>query len=140
MNIDLQFKNKKGMTLIEVVVSAVVLALIVVSVIAMMMQSSVFSRRIDDVYISNNLAKKRLDDLKRYLVSDLADIAVEMDVRIDENGDIDANGDYIRDTDVVENYDSNPFLVQVTVSVDKYVDGAEYGSPAIIETLFADIE
>jgi prepilin-type N-terminal cleavage/methylation domain-containing protein len=132
--------NRKGMTLIEVVVSAAILGLIVVTVIAMLAQSSVFSRRIDHVYATNNLAKKRMDDLKRYFVSDLAVIAVETDVRIDANGDPDESGDYIRTTAVTEDYDSNPYLYKVQVSVDRVVDGAAYGSPAVIETLFADIE
>ena len=133
-------KSKKGMTLVEVVVSAAILGIVVISVVATIAQSSVFSRRIDHVYTSNNLAKKRMDDLKRYLVGDLADRAAETDVRIDSNGDLDANGDYIRTTEITENYDSNPYLIKVKVSVDRFLDGAAYGSPAVIETLFADVE
>ncbi|MFQ5953384.1 MAG: prepilin-type N-terminal cleavage/methylation domain-containing protein [Candidatus Omnitrophota bacterium] len=132
--------NKKGMTLVEVIVSALILGLVVVSVVATIAQSSVFSRRIDHVYTSSNLAKKRLDDLKRYLVSDLAARATETDVRIDSNGDLDVSGDYIRTTAITEDYDGNPYLIKVKVSVDRYADGAAYGSPAVIETLFADVE
>jgi type II secretory pathway pseudopilin PulG len=136
----MKVSDKKGMTLVEVVVSAAILGIVVVSVVATIAQSSVFSRRIDQVYTSNNLAKKRMDDLKRYLVSDLADRASETDVRIDSNGDLDVSGDYIRTTEITEDYDGNPYLIKVKVSVDKVVDEQKYGSPAVIETLFADVE
>ncbi|MGB2598905.1 MAG: type II secretion system protein [Candidatus Omnitrophota bacterium] len=132
--------DKKGMTLVEVVVSAAILGIVVVSVVATIAQSSVFSRRIDQVYTSNNLAKKRMDDLKRYLVGDLAGRASETDVRIDSNGDLDAAGTYIRTTEITEDYDDNPYLIKVKVSVDKVVEEEKYGAPAVIETLFADVE
>ncbi len=136
----MKFSDKRGMTLVEVVVSAAILGIVVISVVATIAQSSVFSRRIDHVYTSNNLAKKRMDDLKRYLVVDLADRATETDVRIDSNGDLDVSGNYIRTTEVTENYDSNPYLIKVKVSVDRFFEGSAYGSPAVIETLFADVE
>ena len=136
----MKIRTKKGMTLVEVVVSAAILGIVVVSVIATIAQSSVFSRRIDHVYTCSNLAKKRMDDLKRYLVGDLADRASETDVRIDENGDIDVSGNYIRTTEITSDYDANPYLYKIKVSVDRVVEGEKYGSPAVIETLFADVE
>ena len=81
-----------------------------------------------------------MDDLKRYLVGDLADRASETDVRIDENGDIDVSGNYIRTTEITSDYDANPYLYKIKVSVDRVVEGEKYGSPAVIETLFADVE
>jgi type II secretory pathway pseudopilin PulG len=126
------------MTLVEVIVSAAIVGILVVSALATIAQNSVFSRRIDHVYTCSNLAKKRMDSLKRYLVTDL-DKETETDVRIDLHGDLDENGDYIRTTEVTENYDGNPFLAKVKVSVDKFQDGEAYGSPAVIETLLADI-
>jgi type II secretory pathway pseudopilin PulG len=128
------------MTLVEVLVSAAILGIVVVSVVATIAQSSVLSRRIDHVYTSNNLAKKRMDDLKRYLVGDLASRATETDVRIDADGNLDASGDYFRTTEITENYDANPYLVKIKVSVDRVVDGAAFGAPAVIETLIADVE
>jgi prepilin-type N-terminal cleavage/methylation domain-containing protein len=134
------YRNDKGMTLVEVLVSAAILGIVVVSVVATIAQSSVLSRRIDHVYTSNNLAKKRMDDLKRYLVSDLASRATETDVRIDADGDLDANGDYFRTTEITEDYDGNPYLVKIKVSVDRVVDEEAFGAPAVIETLIADVE
>jgi type II secretory pathway pseudopilin PulG len=131
--------NHKGITLVEVVMSAAILAIVVITVVITVAQSSVFSRELDKVYAATNLAKMRVDDLKRLNFSDLATEAAETDVRIDSTGAADSGGNYIRTTEVDEDYDGNSYLVKVKVSVDRMDDGSPFGSPVVIETLFADV-
>jgi hypothetical protein len=71
---------------------------------------------------------------------DLYERAQETNVRIDLYGDPNPAGEYVRTTKVDENWDSNPYLVKVKVSVDKYVSGKVSGHPVIMETLFADVQ
>ena len=53
--------NAKGFTLVEVIVSVMLVALVISAVIGTVMQSAVFSQRIDQIYAASNLAKKRMD-------------------------------------------------------------------------------
>jgi prepilin-type N-terminal cleavage/methylation domain-containing protein len=131
--------NKKGMTLVEVVVSVVILAVVVVSIVAALTQSSVSSRRLDMIYTANNLAKKHMDELKRFGFSDVVENAAETDLSINADGDFDSDGDYLRTTEITENYDGNSYLAKVKISVDRVVDGAASGHPVVVETLFVDL-
>lgn len=132
--------NKKGFTLVEVIVSVMLVSLVIAAVLGVVLQSAIFSKRIDQMYTSSNLAKHRMDGLKRLNFSDLISSAVETDTRIDEYGEADSSGDYFRTTEITEDFDSNPYLTKIKVSVDREVDEAAAGSPVVLETLFADIE
>jgi type II secretory pathway pseudopilin PulG len=144
-------RDSRGMTLIEVVISIALVALVVVSLFAAVTQTSVFSQRIDRFYTASYLAQRRIDMLKR-LDFDLIQFAEETDVRIDADGNQDANGTYARTTEVETDYNGNPFLLKVKVTVKKAkvsVDGSIYddagqvsyiGQPVVMETLFSDVE
>lgn len=132
--------NKKGFTLVEVIVSIMLVSLVIAAVMGIVMQSSIFSKRIDQIYTASNLAKQRMDNLKRFNFNDLPTGGVETDVRIDESGESDSSGDYIRTTAITENFDSNSYLIKIKVSVDRVVDEAASGTPVVIETLFADVD
>ncbi|MFC1548992.1 prepilin-type N-terminal cleavage/methylation domain-containing protein [Candidatus Omnitrophota bacterium] len=143
--------NKKGMTFIEVIVAAALVALVVVSLFAAVTQTSVFSKRIDRVYKASYLAQRRIDMLKR-LDFDLVQFSEETDVRVDADGNLSSTGTYVRTTEVDTNYSGNPFLLKVKVTVKKAhvkYDGSIYGDlgqitiigqPIVMETLFCDVE
>ena len=89
--------GKSGMTLVEVLVSAGILALVVVSVVATIANVSIFAGHIDSAYTATNLAKARMDYLKRYSFENLPDEAPETDYAIDINED--GVTDYLRTTE-----------------------------------------
>ncbi len=132
-------QNNKGITLIEVVVSIALAAVVIVSVLVVVAQNATFSVRIDLVYDCANLARKQIDDLKRYNFRDL-DRAAEVNTRVDEEGQPDISGNYYRTTAITEDYGGNDYLTKVKVSVDKIIDEKASGHPVIIETLFADVD
>ncbi|MBD3426174.1 MAG: hypothetical protein GF409_02965 [Candidatus Omnitrophica bacterium] len=143
--------SSRGMTLIEVVISIALVALVVVSLFAAVTQTSVFSQRIDRVYTASYLAQRRIDMVKR-LEFDQLGFAEETDVRVDADGNLASDGHYVRTTEVTENYSGNAFLAKVKVTVQRakvYMDGSitddagqisYIGQPVVMETLFADME
>lgn len=144
--------NNRGMTLAEVVIAAILVAIIVVSMLATVTQSSVFSQNIDIAYTASNLAQRRIDWLKRFDFDQVPGND-ETDVRIGADGNIDANGNYLRSTEITQNYDSNSHLLKVKVSVKRVrvrADGTikdpstgqvtYVGAPVVMETLLADIK
>jgi type II secretory pathway pseudopilin PulG len=141
------WRDCKGITLAEVIISVVLVALIVGSLIAAVSQSSVFSRRIDMVYTASSLAQRRIDLLKRLNFDQLSS-AVETDVRVDARGNYDSGGNYIRTTEVTTDHDGNPYLTKVKVSVKKVkiimyggIESTEtLGQPVIMEMLFTDAD
>jgi len=132
--------SEEGMSLIEAVISITLVVLVVLSILIAVTQNATFSRRIDKVYTSSNLAKKRIDDLKRYNFRDLGERAVEAAVRVDAEGSLDLSGDYVRTTEITEDYAGNPYMTRMKVSVDKMIEGSPSGSPVVMETIFADVE
>lgn len=145
-------KNCKGITLVEVLVSISLVAVVVVALAAAVTQSSVFSKSIDIVYTASYLAQRRVDTLKR-LDFDQISLAEETGIRVDETGEISSNGKYIRSTEVTTSVGGNPYLTKVKVTVRRVkvnIDGtiinpstgkmAFLGQPIIMETLFADVE
>ena len=132
-------KNLQGLTLVEVVISILLVAISIVSVLAAVTQSSVFSKRIDAVYTASYLAQRRIDILKEFDFDQLYPAAVESNIEIDIDDDGDA--DYRRTTEVVQNYAGNSKLIKIKVTVEKVqtnLDGTEsgMGDPIIMETLF----
>lgn len=142
--------NKKGMTIVEVVVSIALTALVLTSIIALITQGSVFSKSIDIVYTGTYIAQRRIDLLKRLSFDELAG-AAETDIRIGADGNANSKGYYLRTTEVTENYDSNEYLTKVKVSVkrakvdinggilDSNGNATFIGEPIVLEGLFCDI-
>ncbi|MDD5633922.1 MAG: hypothetical protein PHW46_01440 [Candidatus Omnitrophica bacterium] len=140
-------KNKKGMTLAEVVVSAVLVLVVVGALVGAVLQGSVFSRRIDMIYTASYLAERRIEVLKRFDFDQIY-VGEESNVRIDLDGNIDPNGAYQRSTEILMQHGGNPYLAKVKVTVGKIkinMDGtidstpSFSGNPVVVETLFADI-
>ena len=132
--------GRKGVTLVEVVVSVLIISIVIVPVVAVLVQGTFLSNRIDKVYDVSNLAKQRMDSLKKFDFEDIPDIAVETATQVNKEGDIDADGDYIRTTEVVDEYDGYSHLLKVKVTVDRLdEDGIAEGHPIVMETLFVNL-
>ena len=140
MNIKSYFKRKRGFTLIEVLVSIALIALMATAILLTATGHVVYSHKVDKIYTASNLAKQRMDSLKQMIFSDLATQAPESDVRIDDTGEEDSSGDYMRTTEVEGDYDGNSYLVKIKVSVDRVEEGSASGNPVVIETLYADVD
>jgi type II secretory pathway pseudopilin PulG len=141
------FHNTRGMTLVEVIVAAALVTVIILSLVATVLQSSVFAKRIDQNYTATYIAQRRIDLLKR-LGFDQVSAAEETDVRVDVSGNMSSSGIYARTTEVDTNYGGNASLAKVKVTVQKMKinidgiieEGVYLGQPVIMETLFSDIE
>lgn len=143
------FREHKGFTLVEVLASMMLLTVVVIAMVALATQSSVFSRRIDTVYNSTVLAQRRIDVLQRLEFEQITQQLVgESSVRVDVDGNIDAGGFYLRTTQVTSDHDSNSHLKKIKVTVSRArisqkgeVDLAQTsGQPIVMETLLSDIE
>ena len=131
-------KNSKGLTLVEVIVSMVMVGIIALAIVAAVSQGAIFSRRIDLIYDSSYLASRRIELLKEFDFDQLYPGAAETNTRIGLDGTVDSSGDYVRTTSVYTT-DSN-HMIRVKVSVDKYVDGSPSGTPVVMETLMTDLD
>ena len=134
------FSGTRGVTLVEVLVSVLVVSIVLSVVLVVVSQSVVNTRVVDMVYTASNLARQRVDTIKRLPFSDLERAGEETDTRVDEYGSVDASGDYSRITVVTGSHLGNPYLTRIRVSVDRYVDGSLSGNPVVVDTLVADIE
>lgn len=135
-----KLSNKKGVTLVEVMVAVALVTVIVSTVAVTVAQSAVNANRLDMIYTASNLAKKHMDDLKAMSFRDLPDEAPETNVRINAQGEADSGGDYMRSTEVDEAWGSNAYLTKIKVSVDRIVDSKVAGHSVVMETLFAEVE
>ena len=145
------YRDHKGITLVEVLVSIALIALVIVAMGAALTQSSVFSKNIDTIYTASYLAQRRIDMLKR-LDFDQLPGGAEDSIRIDADGNASASGHYLRTTEITPDFDGNSHLIQIKVIVKRVkvnIDGSIVdsggkmtflGRPVIMETLFADIE
>ncbi|HPS20744.1 MAG TPA: type II secretion system protein [Candidatus Omnitrophota bacterium] len=146
-------KDVKGLTLVEVIVAIALVALIIASVGSAIVQASVFSASVDIAYTAAYLAQRRIDVLKRFDFNQLHPGAEETDVRVDSGGNVSSTGEYLRTTEVVTDYNSNPYLIQVKVSIKRIKINADgtiidpvaktvkfLGNPFVVETLFVDLD
>lgn len=144
-------RKTHGLTLVEVVISVGLISLAITALLSTIVQSSVFSRRVDVNYTASYLAQRRIDILKRIDFSQL-EFSEESDVRIGADGNMDPDGQYLRSTVITTDFDSNSYLTKVNVIIKKVkinLDGTiedpetgEYsviGEPVEIETLFSDV-
>ncbi|MDD3088642.1 MAG: prepilin-type N-terminal cleavage/methylation domain-containing protein [Candidatus Omnitrophica bacterium] len=143
----MSIRSKKGMTLVEVVVSMVIVTIAVVSLFAAVTQSSVLSKRSGMGYTLTNIALRRIEVLKR-LDSDMLPFAEESGIQVSSDGNVSSTGEYFRTTEITQNYNENPYLTKAKVTARKVkldTDGtittplAYQGDPVVIETIIADI-
>ncbi|MFH1847419.1 MAG: hypothetical protein ABH869_07695 [Candidatus Omnitrophota bacterium] len=144
--------NNKGISFIEVMVSAVLVALGTTALISAVMQSSVFSKNVDTAYTSSYIAERRLEVL-RSIDFDLLSETAETEARVAADGTIDSAGEYFRTTGIETGYDSNVHLVRAKITVKRVKTGMDgsllkgaggqlelAAQPVIMETLFSDVD
>jgi prepilin-type N-terminal cleavage/methylation domain-containing protein len=144
-------KNPKGVSLVEVVIATAIVAAVSLAVVGAMSQGSIFSRNIDTMYTATYIAQRRIDVLKRFEFEQLA-LAEESGTIVGADGNIDPDGGYSRTTEVATEYDNNPNLASVKVSVrrlrllpggnmaDLSGDEPFAGNPVVMETLFSSVQ
>ncbi|NQT21950.1 MAG: type II secretion system protein [Candidatus Omnitrophica bacterium] len=134
--------NKKGITLVEILISMTILALIATGVMGTIVISVETSKKINYEYTATNLCKNRLEYARALIKTDgfLALTGMEEDVHIDALGELDSEGEFIRKTSVDENYDGNQRLTKVEVEVSYYYRGEEPKNPVIMTTIYTDVE
>ena len=95
--------NKKGTTLVEVLFSAMILAVAVTGILFIFVQTIDMSRRVDYEYTATNLARARMERARSVIetngLDSLPDLN-ETDTLIDATGAPDAAGDFKRTTTV----------------------------------------
>ena len=137
--------NPKGFTLVEVLVSSLILTLVLVGVIAVFVQTVEISRRIDYEYTAANLARSRIEFARAVVKTRGFDALTqdafgEEDTRIDAEGKpASATGEFYRTTTVTADYDGNARLTEVKVRVSYEFQGARTNDSAVLDIIFADI-
>lgn len=131
-------KGRKGLTLVEVVLTVLVFASGLISLLAVYIQSREAGRRTDAVYTAYNLAKNHIEQLRSLDYTLLPDAAEMTAVRLDEDGTPDVNGVFLRTTSVDPAYGGNPDLTRASVSVSYLFKGAENPVPIEMTTVIHD--
>lgn len=128
--------TKKGITLVEIMVSLGLIALLGGSILALLVENMKAGQTADYNYAAVNIAKSRIDRLRQlrrdkgfnYLYT-----AVETDSTVDRNGLPDAEGEFTRSTSITQNFESNPNLTKVEVTV-KYKASGDISTTSITLT------
>lgn len=113
-------KTQRAMTLIEIMVSILLITLMIGTVLGLLMQNMKMGGAIDYNYAAVNIAKSRIDrirELRRDQGFSNLSAAAETSTTVDRNGLSDASGDFTRTTVITTNFGSNPNLTEVEVSV-----------------------
>lgn len=135
--------NKKGITLVETLFSAVIIALVIGGVLLVFVHTVDMSKRINYEYAATNIAKSWIERIKSAIeTSGFASITQanfgESYTKLDSNGGPDPNGNFRRSTTVNDTYGTR--LTRVTVEVEyRYRGEWETDSPIVMNTLFPDI-
>jgi len=135
--------NKKGTTLVEIIISAAIIAVVFMSVISFFVVMVDASKRIDGVYTSANLAKNRIERARRLVGVRGFDFLIdleEVDTVIDETGTANPEGVFTRTTDVTTSYSGNERLARIDVSVYYKMRGKKCTTPMIMTTVFGNID
>jgi Tfp pilus assembly protein PilV len=121
------FRNN-GLTLIEVLGSALLFMMGTLALFSVYVQSGSVSKRAEYAYNAYHLAKNHMERL-RVTGFDQLSSAAETDTVLDKDGHPDANGEFSRSTVVVSNYLGYASLAQVTVSVQYRFKGVLNPAP-----------
>jgi prepilin-type N-terminal cleavage/methylation domain-containing protein len=148
----LSIKDHSGVTLVEVIVAMLLVGIVTFSLTGAVLQSSVFSERVDVIYTASYLAQRKVDMLKRLDFNQLDSSVAETNVRIDGTGTLNPDGKYLRTTAITTNYDGNSYLKKIKVSIARVkvnIDGTIIDSktgqvnflsrPITVETLLSEV-
>ena len=133
--------NHKGITLVEVLISTGIFALVIVGIMGTLIISVDLSRKIDYEYTTTTLAKKRLETARTMIKTQgfwTLYTMEEEDTLINVDGMRDSDGEFVRTTKVDPNY-GNPRLTKVEVEIYYSYRGKET-PPFGMATIFTNIE
>ena len=128
------FQSKKGITLVETIVSVALFAIVMGSILQVAIQSVTAGRRSEYAYTAFNLAKNHIETLKSMPFSNLAN-ANETDAYIDAADTPNLDGPFIRNTIITSNYTGDANLVQAQVSVDYLWKNSRSGNATQLTTV-----
>ncbi|MDP3789582.1 MAG: hypothetical protein Q8R48_04185, partial [Candidatus Omnitrophota bacterium] len=126
----------KGITLVEIMVSLGLIALLGGSILALLVENMRAGQTADYNYAAVNIAKSRIDrvrQLRRDKGFSYLYTAAETDSTVDRNGLPDAEGEFTRSTSITQNFESNPNLTKVEVTV-KYKASGDISTTSITLT------
>ena len=129
--------NNEGFTLVEVLISLLIMALAVAGLCSLALTSKQILDTSRDHYVAVNLAKNRIERVKTFSFDELG-LFDEAGTLLDDAGAPDPNGSYSRAT-TVTNITDNMKEVVVTISIKnrkslKYAPGQQ-----TVRTYIADI-
>jgi len=140
----LKKKASFGVTLIETLFSALILALVVACVLVIFVRTVDMSKRIDKEYVATNLAKSRLERARSAEVShgfsSLVDLD-ETDTMIDIDEPPDGVDDFKRSTTVTANHNGDARLTKIEVTVVyRYQEVWKDSIPVVLTMVLTDLD
>ena len=126
--------KNKGFTVLEIMDAVSIFGIAIVSLLAVFTQAMTVSKRSDYAYTAYNLAKNHIERLRASSFSSLS-LAVEVDTRINRDGDPDEAGEYLRSTTVTNNYGGSADLTQVDVQVSYEFKKVKSPQPMSLSTV-----
>lgn len=135
--------NKKGTTLVEILFSAMILAMAITGILFIFVQTIDMSRRVDYEYAATNLARARMERARSFIEANGSDSLVdfgESDTIVDANGAPNAAGDFKRSTTVtVLGSSSTAGTKFEVVVIYKYRGSWKTAIPVTLTTIFSTI-
>jgi prepilin-type N-terminal cleavage/methylation domain-containing protein len=129
-----QGKGTEGFTLMEVVISIALMAIIMTSVVGVMVKGRQASASADYVYTAYNIAKNHIETLRTMSFAELS-LANETDTMLNEDGVPDPEGMFKRTTIVTTNYTGNANLAKVDVKATYTAQGKTPAQPIQLTTV-----
>ncbi|MBL7155560.1 MAG: prepilin-type N-terminal cleavage/methylation domain-containing protein [Candidatus Omnitrophica bacterium] len=134
-------KKENGITLVEVLFSAVILAMVITGILFIFVQTLDMSKRIDHEYTATNLATARMERARTVIESSGFDYLTDLretDTIIDETGGQNPNGEFNRSTTVTP-LDTNRTQFEVVV-IYKYRGNWKDNASVTLTTIFSTIQ
>jgi prepilin-type N-terminal cleavage/methylation domain-containing protein len=129
--------GKSGFTLIEVVVSAVLLTMVMAGTYKIITATASLNRVVRNHYVAVNLAKNRLERARNFPYADLS-LLTESKVVVDDNGVPTTSGRFRRTTAINTNYAPEVTQIMVTVDIMNLRSGAFSGESESAASLFTE--
>jgi len=139
--------KEKGITLTEILFSALIIALVMVGVLGVFVKTADMSRRINHEYAAMTLTKNRIERARTVMGTSgfdfLSDLE-ETDRIVDQYGVPAAEGNFKRTTQITpqitQNFTGDPRLTRITVSVTyKYRDSWRENAIVDMTTIFTNV-
>ena len=129
--------GKRGFSLIEVVVSVVLLTMVMAGTYKIITATATLNRVVRNHYVAVNLAKNRLERARNFPYADLA-LLTESKVVVNDNGVPTTEGRFRRTTAIDTNYAPEVSQVTVTVDIMNLKSGAFSGESESASSLFTE--